>query len=61
MQSWEEKVMERERGREEGREEGRNEVNNLYGRLMEAGRIDDLKRATEDEAYLEQLLEEFRS
>lgn len=60
MQSWEEKVMERERGREEGREEGRNEVNNLYGRLMEAGRIDDLKRATEDEAYLERLLEEFR-
>lgn len=49
-------------GREEGREEGRSEERSLLTRLMghlaSAGRFDDIARASTDQAYLEQLIDE---
>ena len=51
MQSWEEKVMEREKGE--------SRINDLYSRLVDAGRMDDLKRATSDKVYRDQLLKEY--
>lgn len=54
---------ERELGREEGRREGRGEgiqkILLLNKLLLDAGRIDDLKRATNDEVYLEELCREY--
>ena len=51
MQSWEEKVMERQKGR--------NDVNNLYQKLKEENRMDDLMRAISDAVYREQLFKEY--
>lgn len=55
----------REMGREEGLEKGREEgeihlarVNQLHSILIDMGRIDDLKRATQDKAYQKQLMSE---
>jgi len=49
-------------GREEGREEGRSEERSLLTRLMghlaSASRFDDIARASTDQAYLEQLIDE---
>ena len=45
-----------EKGREEGREEERQEILNLMSKLTETGRMEDLKRAIEDEAYRAQLI-----
>ena len=58
---------EREIGREEGieigeasgREEGKQTILTLSKILLNANRIDDLKRATDDEAYLEELCREY--
>lgn len=50
---------EREIGRESGREEGKQTILTLSKILLNADRIDDLKRATEDEAYLEELCQEY--
>ncbi len=44
---------------EDGHMEGRNLITTLTQRLLTDSRIDDLKRATEDPAYLEQLLREY--
>lgn len=46
-------------GREEGREEERNLINGLYSRLVEDDRIEDLKRATREPEYLQQLMTEY--
>lgn len=51
MQAWEEKIYDRK--------EGEARLNRLYINLLEADRLEDLKRATMDEAFREQLYEEF--
>ena len=48
-----------QQGLEKGLEQGQNRLAVLVGRLLEAGRIDDLKRVSYDEAYREKLLKEF--
>ena len=50
---------EREIGREEGIEEGKKKILLLSKMLLDDNRIDDLKRATDDEAYLEELCREY--
>ena len=45
-----------EDGRKQGLEQGENRINQLYSILIDFGRIDDLKRATQDKAYQEQLM-----
>ena len=45
-----------ERGRKLGLEQGENRVNRLHSILMDTGRLDDLKRATKDKNYQEQLM-----
>lgn len=50
---------EREIAREEGIEEGKQKILLLSKMLLDANRIDDLKRATDDEAYLEELCREY--
>ena len=54
---------EREIGREEGKasgiKEGKQKILLLSKMLLDANRIDDLKRATDDEAYLEELCREY--
>jgi len=48
-----------EEGMEKGIEKGQNRLALLVGRLLETGRMDDLKRVSYDEAYREKLLKEF--
>jgi len=48
-----------EEGMENGFEQGKNHLALLVGRLLEAGRMDDLKRVSYDEVYREKLLKEF--
>ena len=48
----------RKKAVEEGMERGENRLALLIGRLLEAGRMDDLKRVSYDEAYREKLLKE---
>jgi len=48
-----------EEGMEKGFEQGKNHLALLVGRLLESGRMDDLKRVSYDEAYREKLLKEF--
>ena len=43
-------------GFEHGREQGESRLNKLYSILIDMGRVDDLKRATKDKAYQEQLM-----
>ena len=47
-----------EKGMEKGFEQGKNHLALLVGRLLEAGRMDDLKRVSYDEDYREKLLKE---
>ena len=56
-----EKGMEKgiEQGMQQGLEQGKNHLAFLIGRLLEAGRMDDLKRVSYDEDYREKLLKEF--
>ena len=53
------KVAGRAEGREEGREEGMNLVNSLSMRLLEDGRIEDLRRSSRDKDYQNALLTEY--
>ena len=46
-------------GLEKGLEKGQNRLALLVGQLLNAGRMDDLKRVSYDEAYREKLLKEF--
>ena len=48
-----------EKGIQQGFEQGKNHLALLVGRLLEAGRMDDLKRVSYDEDYRERLLKEF--
>ena len=45
-------------GHEAGLEQGESRLNKLYAILIELGRFDDLKRATGDREYQEQLISE---
>ena len=49
----------RKKAVEEGIEKGENRLALLVGRLLDAGRIEDLKKVSYDEAYREKLLKEF--
>ena len=55
MQAWEEKVLERQEAYAERAEQ----VSDLYGKLMELNRMEDMKRAVKDNVYREKLLLEF--
>ena len=44
---------------ETGSKEGERRINTLYEKLLKAQRMDDMKRAVEDEAYRETLLKEY--
>jgi len=46
-------------GLEKGLEKGQNRLALLVGHLLNAGRMDDLKRVSYDEDYREKLLKEF--
>ena len=48
-----------QKGLEKGLEKGQNRLALLVGQLLSAGRMDDLKRVSYDEAYREKLLKEF--
>jgi len=48
-----------QQGLEKGLEQGQNRLALLVGRLLDAGRVDDLKRVSYDEAYREKLLKQF--
>ena len=48
-----------EQGIQQGLEQGKNHLALLIGRLLETGRMDDLKRVSYDEDYREKLLKEF--
>lgn len=47
------------RGREEGIAESQKKINSLVNALLTANRVDDCLKATEDEEYRKQLMEEF--
>ena len=49
-----------EQGIEQGIEQGMDRLGTLIGRLIDAGRLDDAKRVSEDAAYRDKLLSEFR-
>lgn len=49
----------REEALEQGIEQGMDRLGALVGRLIDAGRLDDAKRASEDADYRETLLAEF--
>ena len=61
MQQGLEKGLEQglQQGLEKGLEKGQNRLALLVGQLLNAGRMDDLKRVSYDEAYREKLLKEF--
>ena len=48
-----------EQGMEQGIEQGMDRLGAHVGRLIDAGRLDDAKRVSEDAAYREALLVEF--
>ena len=48
----------REAGLEQGLAQGESRLNKLYSILIDMGRLDDLKRSTQDKAYQEQLMME---
>ena len=48
-----------QQGLEKGLEKGQNRLALLVGQLLNAGRMDDLKRVSYDEVYREKLLKEF--
>ena len=47
------------KAKEEGREEGRNVINSLVQMLIQDGRLDDLKKSTEDQDFQKQLIKEY--
>ena len=49
----------RAEGRAEGRTEGENRLNELNRRLLEEGKIEDLKKATVDKAYRDMLYDKY--
>ena len=59
MKSWEIEQMARDEGYEDGMMEGISRINRLIQLLSKAGRIDDIVKAADDEAYQHELLKEF--
>lgn len=53
------RVEGRAEGRKEGRKEGKNDILHLMQKLFADGRVDDAKKASEDPAYCEKLIEEY--
>jgi hypothetical protein len=49
----------RKKAVEEGMEKGENRLATLVGHLLDAERIEDLKKVSYDEVYREKLLKEF--
>ena len=49
----------RKEGRKEGQAEGQKRMSLLTAKLLEENRLDDLKKITEDEEFMEQLMKEF--
>ena len=47
------------KGKAEGEIEGKNQMALLVKKLLDQGRIDDVKRVSEDEVYRDQLIKEF--
>jgi flagellar biosynthesis/type III secretory pathway protein FliH len=47
------------KGKAEGEIEGKNQMALLVKKLLNQGRMDDVKRASEDEVYRDQLIKEF--
>ena len=47
------------KGKAKGEIEGKNQMALLVKKLLDQGRIDDVKRASEDEVYRDQLIKEF--
>ena len=47
------------KGMERGREEGQKQLTELMNKLIEADRLDDLKKVAKDKEFKEQLLKEF--
>lgn len=45
--------------REEGQKIGKNKINELNRKLTQENRLDDLKRAANDETYQNELLKEY--
>lgn len=56
MQTWEEKILERERGKQEEKDR----INRLYQNLKTDGRTDDIMKAIDDAEYQEFLLKEYK-
>lgn len=48
-----------EDGLKQGKTEAQHNISTLLRQLLQANRMDDVKKAAEDPAYLEQLLKEF--
>lgn len=48
-----------EEGRKEGQAEGQKRMSLLTAKLLKENRLDDLKKITEDEEFMEQLMKEF--
>ena len=53
------KEEDKEEDKEEGKEEGKNRINLLNQKLMEEGRLEDLKQSIQDKEYQQQLLKEY--
>ena len=49
-----------DRGRTEGHTQGLQQMQILTQKLLQDNRIEDLKKASEDENYLQKLMEEYR-
>ena len=49
----------RKEGRKEGQAEGQKRMSLLTAKLLKENRLDDLKKITEDEEFMEQLMKEF--
>ena len=47
------------RGIEQGMEQGMDRLGTLVGLLLDAGRLDDARRVSEDAAYRDEMLAEF--
>lgn len=63
MNAWEERILDREEAREEGRTQGQlqgeERINLLNRKLIDDGRLDELKRAAKDKSFQKQLLKEY--
>lgn len=59
MQTWEEKVIEREKGREEGKMEGEQRLSQLIQFLITGEKHEDIQKVLTDQEYREKLYEKY--